>query len=145
MVTVLGQTSPSFETLLQQLKPMNRPQVDQGVSFIPEKGMDSIPDLLEGVLPRVDRLPPAAWIPHRLSSEAPFLWRHWVVSNENSRNNSWTIQKIGGIILILPLLSTSKPWFHLPVRCAACGNHCVPGPYRNAQTSNLICRRTNTR
>jgi hypothetical protein len=27
--------------------------------------MDSIPDLLEGLLPRVDRLPPAAWIPHR--------------------------------------------------------------------------------
>jgi amino acid adenylation domain-containing protein len=26
--TVLGQTSPSFETLLQQLKPMNRPQVE---------------------------------------------------------------------------------------------------------------------
>ena len=26
--TVLSQTSPSFETLLQQLKPMNRPQVE---------------------------------------------------------------------------------------------------------------------
>jgi hypothetical protein len=67
-----------------------RPIEIQGVSFIPETGMDSIPDLLEGCFER----------------ETPFLWRHWVVSNENSRNNSWTIQKIDGIILISPLLST---------------------------------------